>query len=105
MIVLLNYLPWIILAAALVLVLVFPEQWWKICAGTAVILIALVALTPSYFPKGTAKPLPPVELPEAREIQAKDVLLKPKPEELQQFEKKADWKERVEANKDPQQGT
>lgn len=101
MIALLNYLPWIIIACGVFVIVKKPEWYGRTLLICFLLIAAIIVLTPSYLPKGTAQPMPTVEPPEQREIEARDDLRAPDPEVLERFEERADWKKQVEENKKP----
>lgn len=103
MVLLLNYLPALVLIAALLLVLRFGyTKNWKgalvVCVLTIFVMLALQALNPSYLPK---RAVIPESLPEFEESEAviEDRLRGPAPDHEEVLEEDLDWKERVEQEK------
>lgn len=96
---LLNYLPWLVLFAG-----AFAAGWWwnkkwYILTVTVLAFVALIALTPSYLPKGAPTVVGVPEF-EQKELEVKDELLKPTPEAEQdkRMEEKFDWKRKTQEN-------
>lgn len=98
MIAFLNYLPTIILVVGLVLTTYFyykdkRETFLLVAVGTALLLVVLRVVTPSYMPKGEV-PKMPITLPEAKELPPMlDRTLKPEmtnEERAKQFDQKFD---------------
>lgn len=104
MVLLLNYLPWLVLfATAVTVILLMWKNKNKLAAAACVIggcaVLILSAINPSYLPKG--KPVVRNDAPafEVKEAQLKNDLRELDEKVQADLEKKLDWEQKVEENK------